>query len=237
MATATEIPAEIRELRGKGASRRLRRSGHVPAIVYGGGKDPVSLKLPATYLQRASQDESFFTSILELKVGDGRRQRVILRDLQRHPAKGLITHVDFQRISETETLRISVPFHFVGEEESPAGKASGVVIAHQMTDVEVTCLPKDLPEFIEIDLSTMDVGDAVHLSEVTFPEGVECVILAAEGDLDPTVVSAQHVQETVVEDEEVAEGVDDEAAEAPDEGEAAADAGEAADADDAGDAE
>ncbi len=222
MATATEIPAEIREHQGKGASRRLRRSGQVPAIVYGAGRDPVALQLPAAYLQRVAQDEAFFTSILELKVGDGRRQRVILRDLQRHPAKDMITHVDFQRISESETLRISVPFHFVGEEASEAGKTSGVVIAHQMTEVEVTCLPKDLPEFIEVDLSAMAVGDIVHLSEIKLPEGVDSVILAAEGDADPTVVSAQHVQQATTETAD--EG--DEETEAADAGAEAADADE-----------
>lgn len=228
MDSDNQIPAEIREQRGKGASRRLRRAGLVPAILYGGDRDPVSLQLPATYLQRMARNESFFTSILELSVDDGRKQRVILRDLQRHPAKDLITHVDFQRISETEELRIVIPLNFVGEDQSPAGQTGGVVIAHQITEVEITCLPKDLPESIEVDLSSIDVGDTIHLSEIRFPDGVESVILAAEGDLDPTVVTAQHVQVVADEEEEDAEVVEGEEAEAAEDAdEDGGDAGEA----------
>ena len=194
MATAMELPAEIRELQGKGASRRLRRAGLVPGIVYGGGKDPVAIQLPHKSLIRATENESFYSSILELKVGDGRTQKVVLRDMHRHPAAELIMHIDFQRVSDTEKLRISVPLNFVGEDQSPAGKQSGVVISHQMTEVEISCFPKDIPEHIDVDLSEMDVGDSVHLAQIELPEGVETIALTHGDAGELTVASAQHVQ-------------------------------------------
>ncbi|MDJ0656199.1 MAG: 50S ribosomal protein L25/general stress protein Ctc [Xanthomonadales bacterium] len=216
------VPAEIRTVRGKGASRRLRKSGLVPGILYGADRDPVALEIPQRYLLRALEDESFFTSILEIKVGDGRSQRVILRDLQRHPFKQQIMHADFLRISETEKMTIRLALHFANEDTSPAGKMSGVVISHQVTDVEVSCLPKDLPEHLEIDLADLDVGDIMHLSDIPLPEGVEIPALA-QGE-DATIVSAQHVAAA----EEVEEAV---SAEVPvvGEAEAAPAADEAAD--------
>ena len=210
MSDMIEVPAEIRNASGKGASRRLRHEGLVPGILYGAGKDPVSLQLRQMYLLHALEEESFYTSILELTVGDGRRQRVILRDLQRHPFKPQIMHIDFQRISETEKLRISVPVHFLNQDESPAGKQSGVVVSHQITEVEISCLPKDLPEFLPLDLTTMDVGDIIHLSEIPLPDGVEITALAyGEESIDSPVVTAQHITiqvEETEEDEEAVEG-------------------------------
>lgn len=209
MATAMELPAEIRELQGKGASRRLRRAGLVPGIVYGGGKDPVAIQLQHAGLIRATENESFYSSILELTVGDGRTQKVVLRDLHRHPAAELIMHIDFQRVSDKEKLRISVPLNFTGEEESPAGKQSGVVISHQMTEIEISCFPKDIPEHIEVDLSEMDVGDSVHLAQIKLPEGVEIIALTHGDAGELTVASAQHVQTaatTTDEEGEEAEG-------------------------------
>lgn len=206
-----EINAELRNDKGKGASRRLRRSGHVPAIVYGGGKDPATLMLGENELMLALSNEAFYSHILELRVGE-KRQKVVLRDLQRHPARPTVQHVDFQRIVATEKVRMNVPVHFVGQEESPAGKMSGVVISHQITAVEVSCLPEYLPEFIEMDLSEINVGDAVPLSELKMPPGV--TLTATTAELSEPMVSAAHVQEIVEEEEvEELEGEEGEAAE------------------------
>ena len=203
MSNMIEVPAEIRNESGKGASRRLRHQGLVPGILYGSGRDPVALQIGHKYLSRALEEESFYTSILELAVGDGRRQRVILRDLQRHPFKPQIMHIDFQRVSETEKLRINVAVHFVNQDQSPAGKQSGVVVSHQITEIEISCLPKDLPEFLSLDLVDLDVGDIIHLSEIPLPDGVEITALAyGDESIDSPVVTAQHVAVQVEETDE-----------------------------------
>jgi large subunit ribosomal protein L25 len=196
MSNSNSIIAEIREDVGKGASRRLRRAGRVPAVIYGGDRDAVALTLDQDELLHASQNESFFSSILDIKVGKKITQQAIVRDMHRHPYKPIIMHIDFMRVSAKELIRISVPVHFIGEEESPAGKASGVVIQHQMTEIEISALPKDLPEFIAVDLSDMEAGGAVMLSEVKLPEGVEIPALAQEGeDNDASVANAIYIQE------------------------------------------
>jgi large subunit ribosomal protein L25 len=195
MSETITVTAEIREDEGKGASRRLRRDGKVPAVIYGGHRDPVSLTLQQDELRHASENEAFYASILEIRVGEGRTQQAVIRDMQRHPFKPLIMHVDFMRVSAEELLRMSVPIHFVGEERSPAGKASGVVIQHQMTEVEISALPRDLPEFIPVDLSTMEAGDVVLLSDIQLPEGVSIPALATAGEQsDATVANAVHVK-------------------------------------------
>jgi large subunit ribosomal protein L25 len=197
MSDTTTIIAEIREDVGKGASRRLRREGKVPAVIYGGHKDPVSLTLQQERLLYETESESFFASILEIKVGKDHTEQAVVRDMHRHPFKPLIMHIDFLRVSAEEVLRISVPIHFIGEEESPAGKASGVVIQHQLTDVEISALPKDIPEFLSVDLSNMDSGDAVMLSSIELPEGVTIPALEIEGeDYDTPVANAVHVKES-----------------------------------------
>ena len=197
MSDSNSIIAEIREDVGKGASRRLRRDGKVPAVIYGGDRDPVALTLDHEELLHATEQEAFFSSILEIKVGKKIKQQAIVRDLHRHPFRPLIMHVDFMRVSAKEAIRISVPVHFVGEEDSPAGRTSGVVIQHLMTEIEVSALPKDLPEFIEVDLSHMEGGGAVNLSEVKLPEGVEIPALAQEGDdADATVANAIYISES-----------------------------------------
>ncbi len=193
MAIAYKIAAEIRNDTGKGASRRLRRTGKVPAVVYGGERKPANIQLSHDFLIRVIDDEAFYTQILELVVDDGRRQKVVLRDLQRHPYKLQVLHVDFQRILDDQLLHLHVPLHFVGEETSPAGKTSGVVVSHQMTDVEVSCYPKDLPEFIEVDLSQLKPGDVIKLSDLQVPEGVTLVALTQGEDHDQPVVTASHV--------------------------------------------
>ena len=197
MSDITKIKAELREDVGKGASRRLRREGKVPAVIYGGHSDPVTLAVDQEEMLHATETESFFSSILEIKVGKDHKQQAVVRDMHRHPYKPVIMHIDFLRISAEEVLRISVPVHFAGEEESPAGKASGVVIQHQMTEVEIAALPKDLPEFLEVDLSQIEAGDAVMLSSIILPEGVTIPALEMEGeDNDSAVANAVHVKES-----------------------------------------
>ncbi len=191
MSDVFQIPAELRDDSGKGASRRLRRQGFVPGILYGLSKDAIALQLENRFMVKALEEESFYTSILEITVGDGRKQKVILRDLQRHPFKSLIMHVDFQRISDTELMRIQIPLHFENEDASPAEKMTGVVISHQVTEIEVSCLPTNLPEFLTLDLAKLEPGEMRHLSDIRVPNGVELVALS-HGD-DQIVVSAQHV--------------------------------------------
>jgi len=207
MSKTTTIHAEIREDVGKGASRRLRRDGFIPAVIYGGHKDPVSLTLEHREILHASENESFFSSILEIEVGDGRTQQVVVRDMQRHPFKRLITHLDFLRVSATEVLRMSLPLHFAGEDDSPAIKAGDVVIQHLVNEVEVAALPKDMPEYLEVDLSTMGPGDAVRLSDIVLPEGVTIVGLDADDEeTNVMLANAVHVAEEVEEEAEAEEG-------------------------------
>ena len=195
MSEKTTIIAEIREDVGKGASRRLRKNGKVPAVIYGGHRDPVALTLQQQELLHEAENEAFYASVLEIQVEDGRTQQAVVRDMPRHPFKPLIMHLDFMRVSAAEILRMSVPLHFVGEERSPAGKASGVVIQHQVTDVEIAALPKDLPEFLSVDLSQMDAGDVVMLSDILLPEGVTIPALTGAGEYhDMPVANAVHVK-------------------------------------------
>jgi large subunit ribosomal protein L25 len=235
MSETTTITAELREDVGKGASRRLRREGKVPAVIYGGRRDAVALSVSHADLLHASENEAFYASILEIEVGKDRKQQAVVRDMHRHPYKPIILHIDFMRVSAEEVLRISVPIHFVGEEESPAGKASGVVIQHQVTEVEIAALPKDLPEFVSVDLSEMDAGDVVMLSDIQLPEGVVIPALSAEGDQnDAAVANAVHIKadqgtgaaaaaeaEAALAEGELGEGLEDvEEAGAEEEGEA-----------------
>ena len=195
MSETTTINAELREDVGKGASRRLRHAGKVPAVIYGGHRDPVALTLQQDELLHASGNEAFYASILEIKVGKDRTQQAVVRDMQRHPYKPIIMHIDFMRVSAEELLRMSVPLHFVGEELSPAGKASGVVIQHQMTEVEISALPRNLPEFLSVDLSKIKAGDVVMLSDIQLPEGVTILALTGAGEHhDAAVANAVHVK-------------------------------------------
>jgi large subunit ribosomal protein L25 len=193
MATTHEIKVERREDEGKGASRRLRHAGKIPAIVYGGDLKPVNIQLDHEPLWVASQNEWFYSSILDLNLG-GDVQRVLLRDMQRHPYRQLIMHLDFQRVNEKETLRTAVPLHFLGEETSAAGKSAEVVVLHELNEVVVECLPKDLPEFIEVDLSALELGDTVHLSDLKLPDGVEIPELKLGKEHDVAVVVARHAR-------------------------------------------
>ena len=196
MATIHEIPAESRTDEGKGASRRLRQTGKVPAIVYGGSEAPANIQLEHNTVWLASQNEWFYSAILDLKLG-GKAQKVLLRDLQRHPFKTQILHLDFQRVDENKAIRIRVPLHFLNQEKSPAGKMAGVLISHAMTDIEISCLPKDLPEFIEVDLAELSVGDIVHISDLKLPQGVEVPELRLGKEHDAAVATAQELKAEV----------------------------------------
>ncbi|MDT8450942.1 MAG: 50S ribosomal protein L25/general stress protein Ctc [Wenzhouxiangellaceae bacterium] len=195
MSKTYEVPAELRTDVGKGASRRLRRQKKVPAIVYGESREPTNIVLEQDFIMNAADEEGFHASILELKVADGRTQKVVLRDLQRHPYKPTILHVDFQRISDKHELRIEVPLHFSNEEVSPAGKMAGVVVQHLMTEIEISALPKDLPEYIEVDLANLEPGERVMLSEIRLPEGVKVPALEYGDDYDAALVSAIYIRE------------------------------------------
>jgi len=173
MSEFIEVVAQTRDDGGKGASRRLRRQGLVPGIVYGGHQEPQMIALPHNVLVRSLEEEAFYSSLLDLKVGE-ERAKVVLKDLQRHPAKPFILHVDFQRVSMAEKLRMTVPLHFENEETAVGIKAGGK-LSRNLTEVEITCLPNDLPEFIAVDLGAMEIGDILHLSELTLPEGVELI--------------------------------------------------------------
>jgi len=192
MTNSTVIHAEIREDVGKGASRRLRHQGKIPAVIYGGKKAPATLTIEHGPLMHAAALESFFSSILEIQVADGRTQKVIVRDVHHHPYKAQIMHLDFMRVSAEEVLKISVPIHYTGEDESEAGKASGVIIQHMVTDVEIAALPGDLPEYLEVDLSKLEDGDVVMMTDIILPEGVE--IIALSGDDDDAIMIANTVR-------------------------------------------
>jgi large subunit ribosomal protein L25 len=199
MAISFELNAEPRTDKGKGASRRLRHAGKVPAIMYGGGKDPESLAVSQNELLRNLEREAFYSHILTVKVG-GTPTQAILRDLQRHPSRPIVMHLDLQRVSADETLKTQVPLHFLGEEEAPGVKAGGLV-SHELIDVQVECFPKDLPEFIAVDISALEIGDSIHLSGLTVPEGVTLVDLARGEGHDLGVVSI-HAKRIVEETEE-----------------------------------
>jgi large subunit ribosomal protein L25 len=178
----------------------------LPAIIYGGDKDPEALAVSQNELLRNLEHEAFYSHILTIKVGDTQTQ-AILRDLQRHPSRPIILHMDLQRVSADEKLKTHVPLHFLGEDEAPGVKAGGLV-AHELTDVLVECLPKDLPEFITVDISALEIGDSIHLSGLTVPEGVTLLDLArGEGhDLGVVAVHAKRVVEEVEEESAEAAG-------------------------------
>jgi large subunit ribosomal protein L25 len=188
------IKADSRKDEGKGASRRLRHAGLIPAVVYGGEAAPQSIQLEHEKTWLYSQHEWFYSSIIDLEI-DGKVQKALLRDIQRHPFKQIIMHLDFQRVDENKALRTSVPFHFLNEDKSPAGKSAEVVVTHELNEVEIECLPKDLPEFIEVDLSALAVGQIVHLSDLKLPAGVTIPELKLGKEHDLAVIIAKHGKE------------------------------------------
>jgi len=205
MATNHQLTATSRKIEGKGASRRLRIAGYVPAIVYGAGEAPQAIQILHNDILLGSRFESFYSSVIELTV-DGKKQSVLIKDWQKHPFKQLMLHMDFQRVNENETVRVAVPVHFLNQEKSPAGKTAGLVISHNLTEVTVSCLPKNLPEFIELDLADLKAGDIVHLSDLKLPAGVEIPELGLGKEHDVAVVTVASIQEEV--DPTTAEGGD-----------------------------
>ena len=216
-----EVVAQPRTALGTNASRRLRRTGMIPAILYGGGKDPVPLSLDENRIRKQIENEAFAAHILTVKVEDeDEESQAVLKSVHRDPATDRVIHMDFQRISASSEIHMRVPLHFINEEECP-GKRAGGIVTHLLVEVEVGCLPRDLPEFIEVDMASLDVGDSVHLSEIILPDGVHIMALAHNPDNDQPVVSVQHPQkleaEPEAEEEELEEATE---AAAPTESEA-----------------
>jgi large subunit ribosomal protein L25 len=201
MSDLFNIQAVARSDKGKGASRRLRREGLVPGVIYGGGKEPEMISTLHNKLLQHLEHEAFYSSIVNVEV-DGKIQRVILKDLQRHPAKPFVLHFDLLRVADTDRIKMNVPLHFIGEEEAPGIKAGGTV-SHALVDLEIICEAQNLPEYIEVDVSGMDVGDMLHLSDIKLPEGVEVVALSHgdSHDHDELVVTI-HAKVSVTEETE-----------------------------------
>ena len=215
-----ELRGELREGSGKSAARQLRRSGLIPAVLYGAGKDTVSIALDANDVHKRLANEAFFSHILDVQVG-GEGTQAVLKALQRDPATDRVTHMDLLRVSSTQEITMHVPLHFIGEDTCPGRKAGGV-INHLLVDLEISCLPQDLPEYIEVDMSNLDIGDSLHLSELAMPPGVTLLAIAQDPEHDQPVVAIQHSQKFDEEEEALlAEG------EVPEEGAAPAAEGEA----------
>jgi large subunit ribosomal protein L25 len=183
------LNATARNDMGKGASRRLRRlAQQVPAIIYGGSADPQSISLAHKDVVHALENEGFYSHIINLNV-DGNSQEVILKDMQRHPAKPVILHMDFQRVDKTHKITVKVPLHFINEETAIGVKQGGGIVSHSMTELEISCLPQDLPEYLEVDLASVELGGTVHISDVKLPKGVESVALSHGADHDLPVAA------------------------------------------------
>jgi len=189
MSESFTIEAEARADAGKGASRRLRRlENKIPAIIYGGDAAPVNISLIRKDFEKLLENEAVFTAILDVNVG-GTTENVILKDIQRHPAKGFSMHADFLRVQADKPVKVNVPLHFTNEEKCDGVKLGGGMIQHQATEVEVSCLPKDLPEYIEVDMLNVKVGEIVHLSDIALPTGVTSTALALGDDHDLAIAA------------------------------------------------
>ena len=212
------LNAEMRDDMGKGASRRLRRANKLPAIVYGAGKDPENLTLEQKEVQYHLQNEAFYTQVLELNVG-GKKQDVLLRDLQHHPYRQDILHMDLQRVEAKKEVHVNVPLHFINEDIAPGVKQEGGAISHVVTEVVVACLPKDIPEFIDVDLGELHIGEIVHLSDLKMPAGVE-VLELRQGEEHDSAVASIHARKVAEEPEAIQEegGAAEEEAEPKEEG-------------------
>ena len=209
-----ELNCSVRTDLGKGASRRLRRlDNNIPAVLYGGDKDPIALTIAHKDIARATENEAFFAHIITLKIGNKKEQAVI-KALQRHPARAIILHADFLRVSATHTIIVKVPIHFLNEESCVGVRLGGGNIIRTMNEIEVSCLPKDLPEYIEVDMLEIDLGESVHLSDITLPEGISSVALShGEDSIDLSIAIVQ-APKGVAEEEEEVEGEEGEEAEA-----------------------
>ena len=218
-----DLIAELREDQGKGASRRLRHEAKVPAIIYGAGRPPRALVFDHNRVIQQLENESFYSSVLNIKVGE-KSQAAILKDVQRHPAKPIVMHMDFQRIVADQEIKMSVPLHFIGEDIAPGVKQGGGAVSHLMNEVDIVCLPKHLPEFIDVDVSELELDAMLSLSDLKLPEGVSIPALAQGPEQDRPVVSIHVIKEIVIEEEEELEpgavpvaGEEDAAPEASDE--------------------
>lgn len=189
MAGGFEFQATVRTPGGKGAARRLRRAARVPAILYGGGQEPLAISLDHNDVLKRLENEAVYSHVLTIQLPD-REEKAVLKALQRHPSRPAVTHMDFQRVSATEKIRVHVPLHFLNEGTCPGAKKGGIV-SHNLVDVEVSCLPGDLPEFLEVDLAGMDLGQVLHLSDITVPANVEITALSHGAEHDLQVVSIQ----------------------------------------------
>jgi large subunit ribosomal protein L25 len=194
------IKAEPRSVQGTGASRRLRRESKVPGVVYGAGKEAVAIEVDHKELWFKLKTEAFHASILDMELGNDKAQ-VLLRDYQMHPFRPLILHVDFQRVAADRKIHMKVPLHFVNAEISPGVKVAGGLVEHVMKELEISCLPKDLPEYVQVDLSSLQAGHSLHLSHVPLPPGVEAVVPKGE---DPTVATIV-IPKVMTAEEELAE--------------------------------
>ena len=213
MSTNFTINAKSREDTGKGASRRLRRlTDEVPAIIYGGKKDAEKISILHKDLTKALENDAVYSSIISLAI-DGKAEDTIIKDIQRHPAKQIILHMDFLRVSKTTKLQTRVPLNFINEDICVGVKLGGGLIAHTMTDIEVSCLPKDLPESIDVDMAEIDVGQIVHLSDLTLPDGVESVSLSQGTDYDLTVATVNKQKAVEIDEPSESESTEDTSAE------------------------
>ena len=213
MSTNFTINAKSREDTGKGASRRLRRlTGEVPAIIYGGKKDAEKISILHKDITKALENDAVYSSIISLSI-DGKAEDTIIKDIQRHPAKQIILHMDFLRVSKTTKLQTRVPLNFINEDTCVGVKLGGGLIAHTMTDIEVSCLPKDLPESIDVDMAEVDVGQIVHLSDLTLPDGVESISLSQGADYDLTVATVNKQKAVEIDEPSESESAEDTSAE------------------------
>ena len=213
MSTNFTINAKSREDTGKGASRRLRRlTGEVPAIIYGGKKDAEKISILHKDITKALENDAVYSSIISVSI-DGKAEDTIIKDIQRHPAKQIILHMDFLRVSKTTKLQTRVPLNFINEDICVGVKLGGGLIAHTMTDIEVSCLPKDLPESIDVDMAEVDVGQIVHLSDLTLPDGVESVSLSQGADYDLTVATVNKQKAVEIDEPSESESTEDTSAE------------------------
>ena len=223
MSSNYELSTRGRDSFGSGASRRQRRENLVPAVVYGAGKDNESVMLDHDQVMHSLEKEAFHSAIIDLKTDKG-SQQVILREVQMHPHRQLVMHVDFQRVRATEKLHMKVPLHFEGSDVAPGVKTDGGILSHPITELDITCLPRDLPEFIAVDVSELNLNESLHLSSIKMPEGVELTATAFPEGEDPTIATISPPK--VVEEEAVEEsadqeaGVDAKSADAEDAGEA-----------------
>ncbi|MGB1714427.1 MAG: 50S ribosomal protein L25/general stress protein Ctc [Arenicellales bacterium] len=196
------LNAQSRDVFGTGASRRQRRDSHIPAVVYGAGKDNETVTLDHDQVMHSLEKEAFHSAIIDLETDAG-SQQVILREVQMHPHRPLVLHMDFQRIKATEKLHMKIPLHFDGADVAPGVKADGGILAHAITELDITCLPKDLPEYIAVDVSELGMNESIHLSDITLPEGVELTVTAYHEGEDPAVATIAAPK--VVEEESASE--------------------------------